>query len=168
MTVVIQDEFGVHLRSWVVTDAQLYVQARDEEVFRWTTERRELTVAETEAAIQAVNASDSVFSFAIVDSQSNEILGNMTLVRDKENEAAGEAMYWLSSSARGRGIATQALRLLCHWAFTELGLEQIILKTYLGNVRSQQVAARAGFRRFQPSDEQSAKSGVCWYKLTCK
>jgi hypothetical protein len=74
-----QDE--VLLRSWQTDDAQWYVQARDEQVFKWTTEPRELTVQETELAIQQVNESDDLFSFAIADSESNELLGK------RQNEA---------------------------------------------------------------------------------
>ncbi|BAS26821.1 GNAT family N-acetyltransferase [Limnochorda pilosa] len=164
----IQGDAGVHLRSWQTADAQWYIEARDEEVYRWTTERRELTVAETEAAIEAVNKGDNVFSFAIVETKSNEILGNISLVRDEDNAATGEAMYWLAASARGRGIATEALRLLCHWALAEEGFDRITLKTYANNVRSQRVAERVGFRPFQPSDQQGTESGVCWYQLTRK
>ena len=54
---------GGTLRPWEQADAAWYVAARDEEVFRWTTERRDLTVAETAAAILRVNASADVIRF---------------------------------------------------------------------------------------------------------
>jgi RimJ/RimL family protein N-acetyltransferase len=164
--VFIQSDAGVHLRSWQTADAEWYVGARDEEVFRWTTERRVLTVAETEAAIQAVNDSDRVFSFAIVETKGNEILGSISLVRDEDNAATGEAMYWLTASARGRGIATKALRLLCRWAFADEEFNRILLKAHAGNLRSHRVAERVGFRSLQPSDHQGTESRVHWHELT--
>jgi len=164
--VLIRGDAGVYLRSWQTTDAQWYVGARDEEVFKWTTERRELTVAETEAAIQAVNESDNALSFAIVETKSNEISGNISLVRDKDNAATGEAMYWLAASGRGRGIVTKALRLLCQWAFAEQEFDRIVLKAHADNLPSQRVAERVGFRPFRPSDQQDTESRVCWYELT--
>jgi len=159
---------GVQLRPWGVADAHWYVAARDEEVFRWTTEPRELTVAETEAAIEAVNASEEVFSFAIVEVQSNQILGNIALVKDENHLRVGEVMYWLAASARGRGVATKAVRLVSHWALTELGLKRITLKTEVDNVPSQRVAERTGFRKFRQSEENGDGVGVAWYKLTSR
>ena len=37
----------------------------------------------------------------------------------------GEIGYWVAAPARGRGLATRALRLLRDWAVGELGLERI-------------------------------------------
>ncbi len=47
---------GVLLRPWRIEDARWYVEARDEEVFRWTTEKRTLTVQETEEAIERIES----------------------------------------------------------------------------------------------------------------
>jgi RimJ/RimL family protein N-acetyltransferase len=35
--------------------------------------------------------------------------------------------YWLVPAARGRGIATRAVRLLASWAFDELSIERLTL-----------------------------------------
>jgi ribosomal-protein-alanine N-acetyltransferase len=48
--------------------------------------------------------------------------------------------------ARGRGIATRALRLVTDWAFSSLGVTRIELTTDPENVPSQRVAERVGFR----------------------
>lgn len=160
--ILVQDE--VLLRPWQVADARWYVEARDEEVLRWTTERRDLTIGETEDAIQALHARDDVASFAIVDASCNELVGNITAVKGESDAREAEVMYWLAASWRGRGIATKAVRMLCDWAFTEQILERLTLKTYKANVRSQRVAERAGFRPFQPPHEE--ESEFCWYELT--
>lgn len=54
--------------------------------------------------------------------------------------------YWLNPGARGRGVATIAVRLLAGWAFEELSLDRLLLTTHPDNVASQRVAERAGFR----------------------
>ncbi len=61
--------------------------------------------------------------------------------------AVGEVGYWLAAPARGRGVATRAVRLLCAWAFEELSLARIQLHTLPGNVASERLAERAGFTR---------------------
>ncbi len=55
--------------------------------------------------------------------------------------------YWLAPGARGRGLATRAVRLLATWAFADPTLERLELTTLVGNDASGRVALRAGFRR---------------------
>jgi [ribosomal protein S5]-alanine N-acetyltransferase len=155
----------VLLRPWQVDDARWYVEARDEEVFKWTTELRELTVSQAEAAIERVNGSDDVLSFAVADPQSCELLGNIALVRDNSRAFTGEVMYWLAPHGRGRGVATKAVTLLCVWALTNLSFEQIALKTHMDNVPSQRVADRAGFRRVEQEGGNTEPSEDVWYVM---
>jgi len=150
----------VLLRPWQVEDARWYVEARDEEIFRWTTEKRALSVAEAEAAIQQINSSGDKPCFAIIEPQSGELLGNIALALDEPGDRSGEIMYWLAAPGRGRGIATQAVKVLCQWAFATLALEQIGLRTLVDNLASQRVAERAGFQRTQTQTEH------LWFTLT--
>ena len=55
--------------------------------------------------------------------------------------------YWLAAHARGRGVATRAVRLLARWGFAELGLARLVLTCGPDNVASQRVAERCGFTR---------------------
>jgi RimJ/RimL family protein N-acetyltransferase len=55
--------------------------------------------------------------------------------------------YWVAPEARGRGIATRALRLFATWALDEAGVERAQLFTDPANPISQRVAERAGFQR---------------------
>ena len=54
---------------------------------------------------------------------------------------------WLLPEARGRGLATRALRLISCWAFREAGLARLRLLTEASNRAAQRVAERGGFRR---------------------
>jgi ribosomal-protein-alanine N-acetyltransferase len=62
-------------------------------------------------------------------------------------KACGEVGYWLLREARGRGLATRAVRLVCAYAFERLRLERLELFTLPGNAASERVAERAGFQR---------------------
>lgn len=148
---------SIDLRPWRVEDAAWYVAARDEAVFQWTTEKRDLTVAETEAAIRRVNAGTDAACFAIVDHTSQALLGNVAMTLDGRE---GEVMYWLAPAGRGRGAATQAVVCACDWAFQSLGLERITLMTLPGNLPSQKVALRAGFRPV----ESAGADGAVWFE----
>jgi RimJ/RimL family protein N-acetyltransferase len=85
--------------------------------------------------------------FAIMDVESEEFLGFMALVSLDLEKAEAEAGYITTSPARGRGVATRALRLLSAWAFAELPLERIELLIDVANPASEVVAQRAGYTR---------------------
>jgi RimJ/RimL family protein N-acetyltransferase len=61
--------------------------------------------------------------------------------------ATGYVGYWLLPGARGRGLATRAVRLLSRLALDELGIEHLRLVTERTNERSRRVAERSGFRQ---------------------
>jgi RimJ/RimL family protein N-acetyltransferase len=74
--------------------------------------------------------------FAIVDAESDALLGSIEL-------NSGNLGYWVTHGARGRGVATRALRLVCAWS----GDRPLRLWTHPENIASQRVAENAGFRR---------------------
>lgn len=153
----------VYLRAYCPADACWYVEVRDETIFQWTTERRDLTVAETEAAITRVNDAADAVCLLIVDAVSHEPLGNLALDLDLKQQA-GEICYWLAPQGRGRGVATEAVTLLSHWAFTTLRLQRIYLKTMVGNEASQRVAQRAGYKPIMNPKPQEAD--WIWFECT--
>jgi RimJ/RimL family protein N-acetyltransferase len=60
----------------------------------------------------------------------------------------GNAAYWVTPEARGRGAARRALRLLADWAFgAPLHLAVILLEIHETNTASVAVAEAAGFHR---------------------
>jgi RimJ/RimL family protein N-acetyltransferase len=154
---------GFFLRPWEVGDAAWYVESRDEQVFKWTRERRDLTVEETEEAIKAGNHDPNALGFAIVDGETGEKVGHICLAFREKSRDCAEVMYWLAPWGRGRGIATNAVKLLSQWAFDSMGLERVTLKTLAGNTRSQLVAKRAGFQAQQ--DKNGGGADCLWFEL---
>jgi RimJ/RimL family protein N-acetyltransferase len=63
------------------------------------------------------------------------------------NHSKGHFGYWVGKDARGRGVATRALRLLTRWAAEEHGLARLQLIVEPENVASIRVAEKAGFTR---------------------
>ncbi|HLP04911.1 MAG TPA: GNAT family protein [Paludibacter sp.] len=58
-----------------------------------------------------------------------------------------EVGYWLSEKFQHKGIVTLSCRALIGYAFETLKLNRIQLKAATGNLKSQQVAKRLGFKR---------------------
>ena len=136
---------AIALRTWQQDDAEWYVHARDEDIFRWTTEPRDLTTELLRSAIERHLSHPTYAGFAITDASSGSLLGNIALVISEAKPCWAEVMYWLAPPARGRGAATQAVRTIARWAFETLAIERIELLTDADNNTSQRVAKRAGF-----------------------
>ena len=143
-------EGAIGLRPW--QDAELDVMVaicRDPDVARFTRVPDPYSEADARAWIDAqpgrLEAGDGV-AFAITSS-GGAPLGSIGLRIDPGDRDIVEAGYMVAPAARGRGIATTALRLASHWAVRDLGVARVHLTTHVDNPASQRVAERAGFRR---------------------
>jgi RimJ/RimL family protein N-acetyltransferase len=112
---------------------------QDPEIVRWTPVPSPYTEDDAREFIRA--APDAS---AIVDARTGEFLGT---IRGRWVDWNVQFGYWAKREARGRGIATRALRLLSRWAIHELGAARVQLVSEPENVASQQVAEKAGFTR---------------------
>jgi RimJ/RimL family protein N-acetyltransferase len=146
----IRDESLV-LRPWRQDDVPALVQAcRDPEIQRWTlvpdgyTEQlgREF-VAYTD---QAREAGTSV-ELAVTGAGDGELLGSVGLVDIALDHERADIGYWTAPHARGRGVASGAVRLLSGWAFDTLPVTRLQLMPFAANEASQRVAERAGYER---------------------
>ena len=81
-----------------------------------------------------------------IESLDGEFLGLALFVRLEHDARQGEIGYVVGPAARGRGVATRALRLLTEWGLSDFGLERIELWIDTTNSGSERVAERAGYR----------------------
>jgi RimJ/RimL family protein N-acetyltransferase len=140
------------LRGWRDSDLQaLVVACRDPEIVRWT--RVPERYGETDGRAFLLVRYDSIQDassapFAIVSaSDATRLLGSIALMRFEWHHRRAEVGYWLAGEARGQGHACRAVRLICRFGFSTLGLERIDLMAATGNPASQRVAERTGFTR---------------------
>jgi RimJ/RimL family protein N-acetyltransferase len=142
---------GVRLRPLALTDSEaVYHACQDAEIGRWTTipqpylrEHATTFLADTVAAWEQGREP----TFAMVDPATGELLGCIGLRADGSGGHAAEIGYWTAPAARGRGLTTEAVRLVSRWALVELGFERISLLVYVGNAASARVAEKAGYQR---------------------
>ncbi len=83
------------------------------------------------------------WDFLIVD-ENERLLGCCGIHRIDLLHQVGELGYWVRASATGHGVATEATRQLCEWAFKDKSLRRIEILTAVENLASQRVAIKAG------------------------
>ena len=84
-------------------------------------------------------------AFAIVD-EGDHFLGIALAPAIDRETLTAELGYVVAPAARGRGVATEALRQLTAWAF-ELGMVRLELLISVDNAASKKVAERCGYVR---------------------
>lgn len=73
------------------------------------------------------------------------VLGEVSLNKINEQDKRASLGYWLAPAARGRGVASRAVRLVARWAFETLQLARLEITCGPDNTGSQSMARRCGF-----------------------
>ena len=142
---------GVRLRAYRPDDAQALAEGYDDALCQqfipqlpspFTVAHAERFLAERVTAIFA----DGGTVYAIADPESDHLLGGIGFDNVILSRAQAEIGYWVGPWARGRGVATAALRVLSEHALGA-GLDRLELLTHWHNTASQRVALAAGYRR---------------------
>jgi RimJ/RimL family protein N-acetyltransferase len=146
------DDGVVSLRPWRPADAETKAAwGRDAAIVRWSGVPAGFTAAAAlawAAQTEQDRRAGRSLALAIADASTDEVLGSCDIRRpDPADPALGEIGYLLSESARGRGVATRAMRLLVAWSFEALGMARVQALVHPDNPSSAAVLDRLGFRR---------------------
>jgi RimJ/RimL family protein N-acetyltransferase len=87
----------------------------------------------------------------IADSATDQPIGLIN-VQFRDDHTATIA-YSVFPARRGQGVAPLAVRLAADWAFSDLGLSELLLEIAPGNIASIAVARKCGF---EPADRTPA------------
>ena len=82
----------------------------------------------------------------IADSASDLALGLVNLQFGEDDEVAGLAVS-VFPQARGRGVASRAMRLCAIWGLRELGLRRVFAEAAADNLTSIRAIEKSGFQR---------------------
>jgi RimJ/RimL family protein N-acetyltransferase len=136
------------LRAKTSRDVEALVEiCSDPEIPRWTRVPSRYTPEDALAWMAASElelAAGRSIDWLVVDAD-GEILASVAIQDIKHEHGAAEIGYWVAAPARGRGIATRAVRLVAEWARRELGLRTLEIRAHEDNAASQGVARAAGF-----------------------
>jgi RimJ/RimL family protein N-acetyltransferase len=96
--------------------------------------------------LPALHAQGLLAPYVIEDTEAGTTLGGANLRLFDPMRDTVELGYWLFVEARGRGVATRAVRALVEHAHAN-GVVRVEAHVRLGNTASERVLERAGFQR---------------------
>lgn len=139
------------LRAWELGDLPLVAEAStDDYIPLITTVPAPYSRAAGEAFVRRQwerASTGSGYPFVIVRIEDGRPLGMIGLWLKDLDEGRASVGYWLAGSARGQGVAAEALRAVTHWALRDLRIPRVQLCAEPWNVASQRTAERVGFQR---------------------
>jgi RimJ/RimL family protein N-acetyltransferase len=86
------------------------------------------------------------FAYVIVRKADGRAVGDAGFFGPPTEDKELEIGYALVPGARGSGLASQSVRLLTSWARTQLGVGDITARVEPGNISSERLLGRLGFR----------------------
>ena len=150
------------IRPWRTADAPSLVKhANNPTIARQLRDRfpHPYTPADARRFIDSVVAVRPVTTFAIeVDGEAVGGIG-FSPGTDVERYSA-EIGYWLAEPFWGRGIATEALRVVSEYAFTRCNVLRLFALPFADNARSTRVLEKAGYTREAVLRCSSVKGGL--------
>lgn len=142
---------AITLRPWTLDDLSAVEQAsHDPYIPTVTSVPAPYTAEEGRAWIERQRqhlVDGTGIVLCIADTRTDEPLGLIALWLRNVPHGRADFGYWVVPRARGRGTATDAVRLLAAWAFTTLNVARLEILVEPHNTASQRVAERAGFQR---------------------
>jgi RimJ/RimL family protein N-acetyltransferase len=96
--------------------------------------------------LPGMRAQGLLSAYVIEDTSDGKLLGGASLHHFDPLRDAVEVGYWLFVDARGRGVATRAVRQLCEHALRN-GIWRVEAHVRIGNIASEKVLGRLGFER---------------------
>ena len=134
----------IQLRPWTLDDVPAIVAAcNDPDIQKWIPLiPRPYTDEDARAFVRGEVTGDSQ---QLAITEGGRVVGSIGMAVNSSR--TGHIGYWCARGARGRGVTTRALRLLCKHGLEELQLERLELITDPDNRASQRVAQKVGFQR---------------------
>jgi RimJ/RimL family protein N-acetyltransferase len=86
-------------------------------------------------------------AFSVVELATDELAGIAVLNGIDTHGRSADIGLMLRPEHRGKGLSTDAVRVLCHYGFTVLGLHRLGIDTLADNQAMIAAAERAGFRQ---------------------
>lgn len=123
-----------------------------------------LTVEQDERQHERLVArADTEISFTVYERCGSRPIGNVGLFDvDHRNRTAELGLIIAEPDARGKGYGTETTQLVVDYAFTALGLHNVMLTVFEFNLAGIHVYTKVGFREFGRRRESIFMGGKLW------
>lgn len=127
----------------------IYQYAKDKDICKWTNmpypyKRKYASefIKKTKIGLKKKTG----YELGIELNETKEIIGMIGLMNKDKKSKNAELGYWVAQKYQKQGIATEATKLIIHFAFKQLKLEKIYAKVYHPNLPSQKLLLKKGFK----------------------
>jgi RimJ/RimL family protein N-acetyltransferase len=121
-----------------------------------------MTLERETAWFEGAASGDAIF-FTVYERATGRPIGNVDLHDiDRHHKTAEFGILIGEPDARGKGYGTEATRLTLDYAFTALGLTNVMLRVFEYNLAGQRAYRKAGFREFGRQREARWFAGRRW------
>lgn len=104
---------------------------------------------------------DSAYPFFIFDAAGRQLLGGLNLTNVRRGAASAASLgYWMGEAFAGRGIMTEAVKLVAGFAFSSLAVNRLEAACLPDNQASVRVLEKAGFQQEGQARAYLAINGV--------
>lgn len=127
---------------------------------------RPMTFEQEDAFYERAVAHESDAFFAIYERSTWRPIGNCGLIGPNMTHRTAEVGIAIGEAdARGKGYGTEAMRLLLDYAFTALGLRNVMLRVYEYNAAARRSYEKVGFREMGRRRESRWHNGRFWDEI---
>ena len=134
-----------HRVSVVYPGAIQESEAELHQFLSWVTASLKEPEQNMRVAIENFDAHENELRFHILQKNTNFFIGTIALIVRDTDIPFYEVGYWIRTSQVGNGYAIEALAMLEAYAFKELGVKRLEIRTAVDNMKSRAVAERSGY-----------------------
>ena len=151
-------DYQIYLRPMTEDDAELIVAWRNKpELKRFFISQADFTIEGHLKWFRTMKESGRACQMMIIDKRDDRPLGSVDIKDIDHDHHKGEYGIFIGDeAARGRGIGTEAAKLMIQYGFEKLGLHRIYLRALAGNEQAIRSYEKAGFKH-----EGYLKDDVC-------
>ena len=90
---------------------------------------------------------NEAYCFGIWDNESAEMIGFIEIVNIDWRIPKGELAFFIDKDFKEKGLMTEAMKVVIAFAFKQLKMERLALRTAMDNYAAQRLAKKCGFYR---------------------
>lgn len=146
------------IRSYEYSDLEALVKyANNPNISKLLRDKFPFPYTKTDAESWLIHACNQEIETNFAIANEKELIGAIGInLQEDVNRFSAEIGYWIGEPFWGKGITTKALKIFSDFAFRNFRLNRIYANVFEGNVASEKVLLKAGYKK-----EATLQKAVC-------